>query len=315
MTGKIVKIFSTLAIIVVIILGVGFYIIRQGGFEFANKVNASLADQSADIGKFSDSLDENSKDINSLRELVMQQSQTISNLQQQLEETRTKVQEHNVITLAANDVENLRSRFDEIVERQKQLDARMNNSIAGNNEIHFAMLNSLWLLQYRIDFGLPFKTELKNLKRLTAKVDGAEKELVELLPYEDTGIQTIADIVGSFKELEVDIIKKSGTYIPDKNWFEGFMINMASVAQIRKVNDRETGDKVSDIIYRAEKYLARNDIIMAVQELEKLPEEAYSSITSDWIKQAKARVRVDDILGNTYELILSSYERDGSTAH
>lgn len=173
----------------------------------------------------------------------------------------------------------------------------------------FALLNTLWMLQFKLDHALPFAQELRSMEAYSQTMPGFDRYLEPLLPFADEGIKTLDDLRLSFRDVSADILAKARSGADDLPWYQKTFNNIKGVVVIRHTEKQAESSRPEDVVANIQALLTSGDLSLAVLEVEKLP-DSYRDITASWLAQAKARLNAEISITNLYEQLLIMTEAE-----
>ncbi|MEN2494359.1 MAG: hypothetical protein TECD_00254 [Hyphomicrobiaceae bacterium hypho_1] len=215
---------------------------------------------------------------------------------------KTNINERLTVVARPSDVMGaiapLLNRLTRLDNQLSQIISRENDSKANVQRVVMAL--QLGNLKRAIDRGGAFSTELQEVNKI---VEGTV-DLSPLKKFQTYGVPTIKALQLEFSKLAYTIINSAEQ--PVSNDLFGYLLKRAqSIVRLRRTNLPEDDNSVEAIVSRIEKLLNVNDLIAALNEVEKFPETSLEYI-SDWISKAKARVAVDQAIANIEQQLKSS---------
>ncbi|MBI4725040.1 MAG: hypothetical protein HY765_08710, partial [Rhodomicrobium sp.] len=181
------------------------------------------------------------------------------------------------------------------VQNERQADARS-----------AALTLALTNLKRAISDGRPFAAELAAVGNLSA----AKLPVLQLSPYQDEGVLSIAQLQSEFAEASQKTIERH--YSNKSKTFMGEVLSRAkSAIQVRPADS--TGDTVEAILGRMSAPLWAGDLNGALihgAALSDPPQEM-----KNWFGKAQARVAADDALRKTDQEILASLTKAAAPRH
>ena len=228
-------------------------------------------------------------------------SQTIEQQQRQLTEL-DKPTESNTGSPA-----DAAAKINELNARLAALESAVHTLAAQRSSNPYNALNALWMLRYQLDNGTPYKTELAALEKFTKTNPTAADDLTPLKPLAESGIKTVEDLRGAFPDMASEIIRLSHNVPQNSGWLRKTLANFNSLIVIRRIDDTKRSDRPDAVVHRAELYLNRGDLNLAVLELEKLPSR-FDSATLEWVSAARARLAAETTVAALYDHITAAAE-------
>lgn len=167
----------------------------------------------------------------------------------------------------------------------------------------FALLNGLWMLQFKLDHALPFAQEIRTMVAFSQNLPGFERYLEPLRPFAEDGIKTLDDLRHNFRDVAQRLQEKARSGADELPWYKKTINNIKGVVVIRHVEKQAESTRPQDVVANVEALLTSGDLNLAVLELEKLP-ASYHDITAAWVTQAKARLDAEISVASLYEQLL-----------
>ncbi len=277
-----------------------FFLYIQNIQNELKRVSLSLPEISAKSSSEIEKIENLEQEISILKETVSEIQKKLDHSEISILQLKNNIDSQNTVTPVK--IDELKSRVSGVEARFSNLEAKLSSGAQGHYEKQFTSLNALWTLQFQINNGMPFKSEFRAISQLTKEFQDIRSELDKIAPYSEDGIKTMDELKYSFRELVKQVIHLTNSKKENEGFISKTLSNISKVITIRKI-DSMGGEDPESIINRAEKYLHDGDLSLAIEEIQKLPEE-YHEITKDWLINAEARMTSLIVIGNIYNALI-----------
>ena len=201
-------------------------------------------------------------------------------------ENRIRELEEKIVSLQekyASEVAELKNKIE-----QNDLEAQNKASKVVSALVAFSQLKDA------INSGKPYKTEIKQFMRMADKNPEIETIISELEKHSDSGIIILAKLKEEFSPLIDAALAKR-----EQGYWRGVANKFIA---IRKIGER-AGDDDESILARAEIRLEKNDLRVALKELEALTPSA-NEVFSGWIADAENILKTEENLSKLQLLLI-----------